>query len=251
MLRSLSVFCLLIVAGCGTRGVRFDGRSEPRISRAEDIREMEALPEGYTSLGEVRASCEHNEGEQPTDALLSDVDCTETRLTAALRERAAEAGGELLVARHCRSKETGGARLTVTCSAEVARPSDDERAMRPLAGGKLAEECDRPRASEAWSIQVRFERNTAIAPRKPRHPDSVREVPLPPLSHVRLGDLVTRCASGCTEVGVRQGLVAAAGAYGANSVVDVHCVQNQESGWLCTGVAMAYEVDPERNAHTR
>lgn len=248
MLRPFSLLILVAVAGCGTRGVRFDGRSEPAISRADDIRELETLPEGYTRLGEVRASCERDQTVQPTDALLSDVDCTKSRLLAALRERAAEVGGELLVDRQCRSH--GNDSLTITCSAEVARPSDDERALRPLAGGKLARDCSEPKAAEAWNIRVHFDRNAAIPPRPPRHPDSVREVPLPPLSHVRIGDLITRCSSGCSEVGARRGLIAAAGRYGATDVVDLHCVQKNE-GWMCSAVAMAYEVDPawDPNAH--
>lgn len=241
MLRPFWVILLVAVAGCGTRGVRFDGRSEPAISRADDIRELDSLPEGYTSIGEVRASCELEQKEQPTDALLSDVVCGKSRLLAAIRERAAEVGGELLVDRQCRSH--GSDSLTITCSAEVARPSDDERALRPLAGGTLVTDCSEPKVAEAWNIRVHFAKNPAIPPRPPRHPDSVREVPLPPLSHVRIGDLITRCSSGCSEVGARRGLVAAAGRYGATDVVDVHCVQKHE-GWMCSGVAMAYEVDP-------
>jgi hypothetical protein len=242
MLRPVLVVALVMVAGCGTRGVRFDGRSEPAISRSSDIRELETLPEGYSRLGEVRASCELQQKEQPTDALLSDVDCSKSRLMAALRERAAEVGGELLIDQQCRSHGSGDT-LTITCGADVARPSDDERALRPLGGGTLATDCSEPKAAEAWNIRVHFAKNAAIPPRPPRHPDSVREVPLPPLSHVRIGDLITRCASGCSEVGARRGLIAAAGRFGATDVVDLHCVQKHE-GWMCSGVAMAYQVDP-------
>jgi hypothetical protein len=242
MLRPFPLVALLLVStGCGTRGVRFEGDREPAIARAGDIRELESLPEGYTRLGEVRASCELDQKEQPEDALLSDVVCSQSRILAAIRERAAEVGGELLIGRQCRSH--GDDTLTITCSAEVARPSDDERSLRPLAGGTLARDCSEPRAAEAWNIRVHFAKNPAIPPRKPKHPDAVREVPLPPLSHVRIGDLVTRCSSGCSEVGARRGLLAAASRYGATDVVDLHCVQKHE-GWMCTGVAMAYEVDP-------
>ncbi len=249
-------FCLALiglfgVVGCGTRGVRFEGWSEPAIARAEDVQELESMPEEYRRLGEVSASCELTEGSPPpSGALLSDIDCSESRLMAALHERAAEVGGEMLVGGRCRSHEVGSNKLAVTCSAVVARPSDEARAETPLGGGKLIHDCSAPRASEAWNIHVHFARNESVSPRPPRNPESVREVPLPPVSHVRLGDLVTRCASGCSKVGVRLGLVAAAGRYGATDVVDVHCVAKHE-GWMCSGAAMAYEVDPERNPSAR
>ena len=78
----------------------------------------------------------------------------------------------------------------------------------------------------------------------------VRELSVLPPSHLLLGDVVARCRGGCAIENVRAGVRIAAGRMGATDVVDVRCIE-KEAGYLCTGSAAAYEVDPERDARAR
>lgn len=228
-------------------GAIYDGVSRTAMVSPTEVRDLEELPSGYERLGDVRAHCTRYEGSLPPDgAPLSDVDCDEARLVAALRERAAEAGGELLIGRRCGSRvlhrDDATTRYGVTCSAEVARPGAKLLAARPL--GPPAGEVSAPPAREAWRVHVRFARNPGVARRAPRAPDRVREVALVPVSHVRLGDVVTECDDGCSEAATRQGVLVAAARLGATDVADVRCARLGE-GFSCQGTAAAYEVDPE------
>ena len=92
--RSVSFIAVVgLLPACATQGVLFDGHAEPRIARPAELGEVETLPAGYDRIGRLRASCTLVEGAHPGDgAKLVDVDCTESRLMAALRERAAEVG---------------------------------------------------------------------------------------------------------------------------------------------------------------
>jgi hypothetical protein len=172
---------------------------------------------------------------------------------AGIRERAAEVGGELLVGRRCRShvvsRDGDALTLGVTCEADVARPREDALGRRPLVGSVLGE-ADQPRASEAWRIRVRFSPSHEAPARAARRAQDVREIPYMPVSHVRLGDVVASCKHGCSEEGVRLGLLAAAGRFGASDVVDLRCVAKGR-GWLCSGTAASYEVDPMLDSRAR
>ncbi len=239
---------------CASSGVHFSGRAEPSLARPGALRDLEVLPYGYQRIGRVSARCSLIEGERPRNgARLVDVDCTESRLMAAIRERAAEVGGEALVGTRCRSRirsqNDDSVTLALSCEASVARPSDDTLAHRPLLGEVLAED-DPARAAEAWQIRVFFTPGPGSPERPPRRPEGVREVPLLPLADVRLGDLTTSCKCGCTQEGARRGLLAAAGRYGATDVVDLRC-SALGHGWTCTGTAAAYEVDPELDPRAR
>jgi hypothetical protein len=243
-----------LVAGCGSGGVHYSGHTRPSIARPSELREFEALPEGYERIGKIGASCTLTEGKWPRQGgTLADVDCSETRLMTAILERAAEVGGEALIAEKCRSRvkseDQSSVTLAVSCRAGVARPSDETLARRPLVSEVLAED-GIARAGEAWRIRVRFTPKQGVSERPPRHPDSVREVPLMPLSDVELGDIVTSCKCGCSEEGAREGLMAAAGRFGASDVVDLHCAAKGR-GFVCTAVAATYEVDPELDARAR
>jgi len=245
---------LPIAAACAAPGVQYHGRSEPSLVRAGALGEVSALPSGYEKIGHVGARCELTQGTPPPkSARLVDVDCGEARLMAGIRERAAEVGGELLVARRCRSRvvdrDDEGVVLGVTCEADVARPSDDALGHRALVGSVLAE-ADAPRASEAWRIRVRFTPTPGAPARAARRAEDVREVPYMPVSHVRLGDVVTSCKHGCSEEGARLGLMAAAGRFGASDVVDLRCVAKGH-GWMCSATAAGYEVDPMLDPRVR
>ena len=71
-----------------------------------------------------------------------------------------------------------------------------------------------------------------------------------PVSHIRLGDVVTRCEQGCSERATVAGLMTVAGRMGSTDVVDIRCA-SQSQGLVCTGTAAAYEVDPERDPRAR
>ena len=253
--RSVSFIAVVgLLPACATQGVLFDGHAEPRIARPAELGEVETLPAGYDRIGRLRASCTLVEGAHPGDgAKLVDVDCTESRLMAALRERAAEVGAELLVDRRCRSRIASqsdtSSELDISCDADVARPSGDSMARRPLVSGVMADDAA-PRAQEAWAIRVHFAAAQGVPQRPPRRADMVREVPYMPGANLRLGDIVTRCREGCTKDGARLGLMAAAGRFGAFDVVDLSCVAKGK-GYQCSGVATAPEVNPELDPRAR
>lgn len=235
---------------CAAPGVQYHGRTEPSISRPADLAEVESVPEDAERIGHVSARCRLREGAPLSKhARLVDVDCTETRLMAGIRERAAEAGGNLLVGRDCHSRVVSDDELEISCDADVARPTDDALGRRPLVSSVLAED-DTPRAAEAWHIKVHFTPSAGAPSRTARREQDVREVGYMPVSHVALGDLVTRCKEGCTERGTRLGLMAAAGRFGASDVVGVRCVA-KDDGWMCTATAAVYEVDPELDPRAR
>ncbi len=247
---------LALTAGCAASqtGAHFDGHEAPSLITAEQMQEVRVLPTGYEKLGDVRAFCTHYAGMWPPDgAKLSDVDCGRERLSQALRERAAEAGGELLVDRHCSSRllreSDAGALYTVTCAAGVARPDEHTRAGRPLRA-RAQNPDPAPRAAEGWRIRVRFAKNPRAARRNPRRVDFVRQVPTPPVSHQELGSIVTECRSGCSRAGAEQAVLVAAGRFGASDVAELSCARRGR-GFVCQGKALAHEVDPETHPEAR
>lgn len=247
----LAVSCL---SACATQGVLFDGHAEPRIARARDVAELESLPEGYERVGRLVARCTLVEGARPEDgSRLVDVDCTESRLMAAIRERAADVGGEVLVGRRCRSRissqDETSTSLDISCDADVARPTGESLVRRPLVSGVMAED-DQPRAQEAWHIRVHFAPSPGVAYRAPRRAELVREVPYMPGANLKIGEIVTRCRQGCTRDGARLGLLAAAGRLGASDVVDLHCAAKGQ-GYVCSAVATAQEANPELEPKAR
>jgi hypothetical protein len=251
---SMALSVLALLSGCAAHGVHFDGHSRPVLVAPAQVRELDTLPEDHERLGHASVRCTSVEGKRPADgSRLSDVDCSQSRLLAALSERASEVGGDLLVGRRCYSRLSEQDEVTITlaitCEADVARPSQDALGRRPLVAAVMAED-EAPRAAEAFDIFVYFTPAPGAPARAPRRTDSVREVPVLPVADVRLGDITTSCESGCTREGARLGLMAAAGRFGASDVVDVRCVAKGK-GFLCTATAAAYEVDPELDARAR
>ena len=252
MLRVSLVVGFSALACAGPRpAVRYDGSEEQSLVKPHEIEVVASLPEGYDVLGDISARCTRDDSLRELDgAWLSDVDCSERRLRQALREKAADAGGELLVGLSCGSRPARGA-VDVRCKADVARPGDDLLAERELARRNVPPPVEPgPPASEAWRIRVHFRQNPGIEARRPRRPEDIREVPDFPVSHVRLGDVVTDCEEACSFDAVRHGVLAAAARMGATDVVDVRCAERGQ-GWICSGTAAAYEVEPEldKRAH--
>jgi hypothetical protein len=247
--RKQVLFLSLLFAGCGglRSAVRYQGSEEPSIVRPEELREVSSLPEDYDELGKISASCTLNRTPGAIDGeWLSDVDCSEQRLRRAIREKAADAGGELLVGLGCWSRgDADDSEIDIVCRGEVARPSDELLERRSAQPRSAQSDVERePQASEAWRIRVSFTPNPGVPARHARRADMVREVPNFPVSHVRLGDVVTDCERGCSFDAVRSGVLLAAAHVGATDVVSVSCSARGD-GWVCSGTATAYEVEPE------
>jgi hypothetical protein len=238
---------LLMVAGCqpGARSAAdFDGRAEPPLTEARAVRTVGSLPVGYERLGQVAAHCRPAsvtprwQGER-----LSDVDCSAERLLGVLPERAAEVGGELLVNPRCGSRPVRTTSFDLVCRAEVGRRQS--RVPRFVRSWRPTND-----ASEAWLIRVDFTPTGSEFARPPRPVSEVHELPLAPVSHVRLGELVTSCGRGCSERGAHEGLRAAAARRGANAIAEPSCRAHAD-GWLCTATATAYRVDPAHDPRAR
>jgi hypothetical protein len=251
---------LWVTGACGSglrTAVDFSGRPQGVLVSAEQVRELSSLPTGYDSIGQLRATCRLTERQRSLHGQwLSDVDCGVPRLVQALRERAAEVGGELLIGRRCASQihRRVLGQSNVSCRAEVGRPTAETRSGRPLdlaaAQPAQAPADAAPSASEAWRVQVDFTPADEHAPRPVQRTDLVNELAYLPVTHVRLGDIVTRCERGCSEAAARAGLRTVAGRMGATDVVDVHCV-SRASGFVCTAVAAGYEADPRTEPRAR
>jgi hypothetical protein len=249
---------LLLACGSALRGgVTFDGRTAPAVVEPDGIAELVTLPSTHRRLGTASAACTL---EEPFGAVqgawLSDVDCREGRLRAALRERAAAAGGQALVGVECRSEPRGsgveGRRRRLSCRADVARVRSDA-APHPAVPDVAAERqrwLGRASASEAWSIRVDFTPEVGAKPRAPRHPDSVRERALIPPSHVRLGSVIARCDAGCTEAGAFDALLATAARAGATDVTEVACGA-RGGGFVCVATAIGHRDDLEATLAAR
>lgn len=245
--RGLSTLAaLVLVSGCGVHArsaARYSGDVESALVYPADIQERPALPPGYYEIGQVDSRCTQVRTREIERAWLSDVDCTEDRLTLALKEQAADVGGFLLIGKRCYSlEETQGVR--VVCRAAVARP---EAKTAPPEFTYLDEV--EPRASQAWSIRVQYTPESDEV-RPPRTPQNVTEALNQPVSHILLGSVVTGCETGCTEDGARAGLFAVAGRMGAHSITNAECARRQK-GWVCTGKATGFEVDPELHPEAR
>ena len=255
------VSVVLAVGACASglrSAVKFDGRAEPQLVRPAEVAELRELPAGYESTGEVTARCRVTQSAgRLQGAWLSDVDCSEGLLVRALREKVAAVGGELMVARECGSTMHKGAlgQRDVSCRAEVARPTGETLSSRSPAGPSRAadeepSEDGLPPASAAWRIRVDFTPAAGVELHMPRRGALVRELAVMPVSHVRLGDVVTRCDRGCDEAATVAGVRTVAGRMGATDVVGVRCTR-RGAGLVCLGTAAAYETDPERDPRAR
>ena len=241
--------CLLVgvgVCGCGPKlrgSVAFTGRARPPIVAPEKLLITSTLPAGHRELGQATASCVLTSARSLRGAWLSDVDCSEQRIRAAIRERAAAVGGTVLVALECRSERRRSPRsdavwVAVRCDTTVAAPRTAPE------GPRQPKSSPTHGATEAWRIRVDYQPVLEVARRAPRAPDTVRELATMPPSHLRLGDIITWCEEGCSERGVYDGLFATAGRMGASDVVGINCVERR-GGWLCSATAAGYRVEPD------
>ncbi len=224
---------------------------EPRLG-PQEVGEAPIAPAGYALLGRVRAECTFTEGRATVDdEWLSDVDCTSWRLTEALREEAANNGGEVLVGRSCLVARRMGRKVVLRCRANVARREAAQ--SPPEVDPTLASlRADDPSAVEAWRIRVDFEPKVEPTARAPRRADGVDEVTVLPVAARVLGALSVRCERApCSVEAVRAGVRAAAGRLGATHVGGVRCVDTNEAPRCLAEVALLEELPPSASAVSR
>jgi hypothetical protein len=264
MHRSGLAIAALLTAGCATQSpIAYAGRTEPAIVPARDVTEAPAVPASHEKLGELRGRCVLTAGFRAIDdELLSDVDCSERRLARGLAEAAADAGGDLLIARQCASRSLGNQRTEVFCRAGVARPTEELLATRVLApqrapsderpapSPEAVERLDEPSVSATSGVRVAFTPKVRSFSFPQRRADLVRELSVLPISHRALGDLITRCEGGCSLSDLRFALYATAGRLGATDVVGVRCFAEQ-AGSACVATAAAPERNPDTDVAAR
>jgi hypothetical protein len=237
----------------------FEGSREARRAEPEAIRELTARTSELETLGIVHDSCTLRPGFRRLDGEpLSDLDCTTERLDWALRESAADAGGEVLVGVRCGSRRLGtssGEAYLVNCAGTVARfktgalaslgPLTAPRSLPPGTPAPSASDVkriDQPDSSLGFRISLSFEPKVQNFERRSRTGAEVKELALLPLADFALGDLVASCEAGCDERALRYGVLVAAGRMGVPDVVGVRCF-NSGSSHSCIGTLAAPERD--------
>jgi hypothetical protein len=245
--------------GCGARfdPAHFEGSREPRRAEPEALLELSARSDELELLGSVHASCTLEPGFRRLHGdTLSDVDCSSERLLFALRESAADAGGEALVGVHCSSRRLDGSARGAqrrSCGAEVARFSAGAAASRrplavprsvapgrPAPSASEVRRIDEPDAALGFRIALEFEPKVAKFERRARAFAEVNELSVMPFADQPLGDLEARCDGGCEERALRRGVLIAAGRLGAPEVVAVRCF-SFDGGNSCVGTLAAPE----------
>jgi hypothetical protein len=257
--RSFCCACVVVLAtACAGRfdPANFEGSREARRAEPEALIELAAHTKELQTLGTVHDRCTLKPGfRRLADEALSDVDCSTERLLLALRESAANAGGQALLGTHCSSyppATSAAESYQLDCAAEVVRYRS-AASTRPLsAPGSLppgrpaptaseVKRIDEPEPSLAFRITVTFEPAISTFERPARRGAEVHELSLMPLSHRRLGDLVASCKEGCDERALRYGVLIAAGRLGAPDVVGVRCFRSVR-GSSCVGTLAAPEL---------
>ncbi len=255
----LAIAGMLTVGCTSTRSAsRFDGSASDRLAVADDVAVIADVPPDFEVVGTVRARCTLIETFAGIDGdYLSDVDCSVERLTRAMRERASRVGGTLLAGLDCRSKRPRGndpRHTPIRCGATVARPKNAQswKSSDELRQASVIDPLDPalPSAEEGWRIQVELVRSESAPELPPRRRDLVSEFATLPANYVPLGDVTTTCSKDCSRDAAREGVREVAGRVGANAVVRVECAEH-DAGWLCSGTAAVFLVDPETNPDAR
>jgi hypothetical protein len=245
--------CALASLSCAAThsSAAFSGNRASSIAPPANVQEAPVVPLDHTLIGEVRSECTLTEGRDRIDnEWLSDVDCTDFRLTEALANAASWSGGDLLVARSCHAGRRSGRRVVVDCSAKVARPLRPAPAtpgvatpaLVPVQGAQsdltlAARRLDDPSGVQAWRMRADFTPVGIPAARAPRRADAVAEVTAMPVAAHKLGTVTVTCSRGpCSVEGVRAGVRVAAGRLGASHVSNVRCVEREDEP-TCVGDA--------------
>lgn len=258
-LASAGVWATLLLAvstaGCagGRSAVQYRGTSAaPRVTPPE-VADAPTVPLGHVLLGRVRAECTLTEGRREIeDEWLSDVDCTEWRLTEALRDEAARQGGDVLVGSTCLAARRSGREVVIRCEARVARSGEDAAPLEAAPSGATALRHDDPSGVEAWRIRVTFHPAVEPVARAPRRADAVNEVTVLPLVARPLGSLSVSCEEApCSVEAVRAGVRVAAGRLGATHVAGIRCVDVEDKPHCLGEAAFLDELLPSEAAVPR
>jgi len=241
--------------GCGYQGAVFSGQTRSQRATSQQIDEQPSLPTGYRTLGQVRAECDREEpafGElekgETSCRSLGELMCSEELLAGALREKAADVGGTVLVGRQCQSSSSSD-ETTITCAAEVAAAEDEAAPVTAAKRAAVSETVPLRSAGEAWEIDVKFTALQNVA-RATRSSHLVNELAEKPPQNIVLGDLFARCGGDCSNAALRESLRVAAGRVGASDVVGVRCLHKGDD-MVCSARATAPIADPRVVAAAR
>ena len=238
-MRSIALLPFALALACSSTPT-----SKLATYQPSDVRELAALPAGYSVGPKLRESCSRlPRGAAYDDVSLVNVDCNEARLSRLLRARAGEAGRRFIVGKSCRAR--GGARLECSASEAVPGPSVglDLHGVAwdpgPAPSAAQVQDLDEPRPQDADQIRVAFE-PTELGARgsfRARSYDAVAETHWPSVGRAELGQVSARCAS-CDALQLRHALRAGAGHAGAGEVTSVKCFQD-DGGLRCVATALA------------
>ncbi|MEO8183569.1 MAG: hypothetical protein ABI895_32455 [Deltaproteobacteria bacterium] len=220
---------LLVLSGCMASGVRFAGSRQTAVATPDGVAVGVRPPAGARQLGRASVECAPLAPDEDVQGVrLSDLSCSARFLRSALREGAADAGGTFLQEPECRDKRSAARITWMGCDADVWGPADAR------AEGAAARVAPFASVQDAWHISIDFWPAPGRARATAREAGSVSELDFPRVGQVRLGDVSATCDEGCAEHSLRQGLRAVAAWPGATSLVDVRCIQ-QEQTTSCAG----------------
>jgi hypothetical protein len=224
-MRSLVLAAFFVIACAGAP------RPSPSHYRPSDVIELAALPPGFEAGDSVSASCSGHRGFRAIDdEPLGDVDCSEERLSRALRARAAAAASRFVIGKACRTR--GRERYSARCSAtlavrgsSVALGAEPLESTRPAVSPGQVLDLDEPLPLESAQIQVSFTPLAEKPALSARAYDRVAELAELPVGRSELGQVSARCPS-CEPLSLHHALRVTAGRVGASEVARVRCFRD-------------------------
>jgi hypothetical protein len=250
----------LAVVACAANGVSYSGPTRPRVAHPLQLESGDRGPAGAERLGGLSAACTRIDVSGGLDsARSSDVSCSNEFLLAAIRDRAAAAGGTALVDPACDPEfDHGKPERHLACSAEVWGPKDPKQpvAVDPLPlnvdphGPAAALAPGYGAVGEAWRVLIDYWPVKGAPARAAVAPSEVIEVDFPRVGQLALGDVRARADADVSVDTLRRALLATAARIGATSIAGVRCVAG-EGKQLCVASVAAAEVPGDRVAEAR
>jgi len=242
--RIAGLLILPALAACGAGAVSYSGSSQRALLEPALLGSGDAAPAGLQRLGHVSAGCTLADASAGFEGVRSsDLACSPAFLLAAVRQRAANAGGTFLVDSECEpegdSMPPGTRRAS--CSADVWGPREPAAGAAPAAS-EAAWPAATPappfhEVDEAWRALVDYWPVPGVAPRAAIADGQVVEVDFPRVGLTRLGDVRARADGACSVDTLRAALRAAAARVGATRVVDVRCATSDEAPFCIASLA--------------